>query len=168
MKLTQPRAGTTFQQDDDGVKPVIAVIIMVTLTFSLALVLYNWVPVHHCNDRSPRAQFELTGNQTVNYTVAITSIDFEISLNETEYYLHYENDYPVPGFQGEVFDITDLEKNETTNISFSDRDGDGMLSVGDQFELKSKENGGVANVGYWLRIADGVTGDTICKPSLTP
>jgi len=149
----------------DDAKPVLGVTIMVITTVVIGAMLYNWAMVSHDHAKTPKAGFEISGNATTNYTVTITDIDFKISLNDTEYYLKDDGGVAVPRVQGVVRDINGLNiSDENVNLSFTDQDQDRMLSPGDFFELVSEVNGGLVKPGYSLRIAYGVTGDTICQP----
>ncbi len=141
--------------------------IFVAITYLVLIVFINlFFNLDHVHQKTPTAQFELTGNQTVNYTITITEIDFKISLNDTEFYLFDDTGQAVPGEQGPLEWIIFSESNQSAknaNLSFLDVDDDGKFSIGDQFRVKSEENGGLVPPGYSLRIAYYVTGDTICR-----
>lgn len=165
MKNTQKP--THPQRQRREIYPVTQVslyIVIVLTTVVIGAMLYNWAMVSHDHAKTPKAGFEISGNVTTNYTVTITDIDFTISLNDTEYYLKDAGGVAVPGVQGDVQDINGLNiSDNNVNLSFTDQDLDGMLSSGDYFELVSQENGGLVKPGYSLRIAYGVSGDTICQ-----
>ena len=163
------KTGTTptpFRNQKEEIHQVIAFILMVAVTVALAAVLYSWAMVSHNHPKTPKAEFEISGNATTNYTMTITDIDFKVSLNVTEFYLTNESGLAVPGAQGNVRDINGLNiSDENVNLSFTDNDQDELLSSGDYFEVVSQENGGPAKKGYSLRIAYSVTGGTIVERS---
>jgi len=157
---------TNPRNQKEEIHPVTAVIIMVAITVLLAAFLYEYNDMGHHHELTPWAGATTSGNATTNYTMTIIDIDTEATLNKTEYYLKDAGGVAVPGAQGTVPDINGLNISDANvNLSFTDKDADGMLSSEDYFEVVSQKNGGPAATGYSLRIAYSVTGGTIVERS---
>jgi len=155
-----------LKRDEEAVSPVIAVILMVAITVVLAAVLYNWAMQFMNTDKQTPRAGATTGAHTEGYQLNIIDIDTEVAITSVEYYLKDSGGVAVPGEQGSVEDIYGLKiGDDGVSIAFDDADRDGQLSSGDTFFVKSLDNGGPAAGGFSLRIAFGVTGDTIVEKS---
>ena len=149
------------------IEPVIRIVLVIFITVTLSFLFHERVfPYHDCPP-TPKAELDISGNQSVNWTVTITEIDRKLAINDTEYYLRDKNGVAVPGEQGNVENIIGLDQNnDTVNITFSDNDEDGRFTAGDSFWLRGSEQGGPAEAGFSFRMAYGITGDTIAEPVL--
>ena len=151
----------SLRADDGGVHPAIAFVLMIAITVVLAAVLYT---DHGCSDYKSEvtptvgAVYQPYDN---NFSVHVEKVDPDPpNHTKVNYILLDEASRAVPGVQGSLKHIYNLNfTDEYTNISYQDKDGDGMLSQGDVFFIKSKEYGGQAEAGYSLLLKYDVTGD---------
>jgi len=151
----------SLRANDGGVHPAIAFCLMIAITVVLAAVLYS---DHGCSD------YESEVTPTVgavyqpydhNFSVHVEKVDPDPpNHTKVNYILLDDASRAVPGVQGSLKDIYNLNfTDEYTNISYQDKDEDGMLSPGDVFLIKHKDYGGQAKLGYSLLLKFDVTGD---------
>ena len=77
-----------IEQDNEGVSPVIAVILMVAITVVLAAVLYVWAASFlEQGDTSPFAQFTSTKNSSGDYYVTVVKVSTKYDLEAFSYFL---------------------------------------------------------------------------------
>ena len=153
-----------MKEDEEAVSPVIAVILMVASTVVLAAVLYNWAMQFMNTDKQTPRAGATTEPGTHGFKLNIIDIDTEVAITSVEFYLKDAGGVAVPGEQGNVEDIYGLKiEDDGVNTAFDDADRDGQLSSGDTFFIKDLNHDGPASKGYSLRIAFGVTGDTIVE-----
>ena len=77
-----------IEQDNEGVSPVIAVILMVAITVVLAAVLYVWAASFlEQGDPSPFAQFTSTKNSSGDYYVTVVKVSTKYDLEAFSYFL---------------------------------------------------------------------------------
>ncbi len=77
-----------IEQDNEGVSPVIAVILMVAITVVLAAVLYVWAASFlEQGDSSPFAQFTSTKNSGGDYYVTVVKVSTKYDLEAFSYFL---------------------------------------------------------------------------------
>ena len=77
-----------IEQDNEGVSPVIAVILMVAITVVLAAVLYVWAASFlEQGDTSPFAQFTSSKNSGGDYYVTVVKVSTKYDLEAFSYFL---------------------------------------------------------------------------------
>ena len=77
-----------IEQDNEGVSPVIAVILMVAITVVLAAVLYVWAASFlEQGDTSPFAQFTSSKNSGGDYYVTLVKVSTKYDLEAFSYFL---------------------------------------------------------------------------------
>lgn len=107
-------------------------------------------------------------NESCLFIVNITDVDWTCGVTATEFYLEHENGTQVPGEWGNVEDIYGLNMSYAPfNLSFDDKDRNGMMNTGDCFFIRSVEDGGPADVGMIFELRFSVTGKTMGKVRLT-
>ena len=178
-----------IEKNDEGVSPVIAVILMVAITVVLAAVLYVWAASFlEQGESAPIATFFVSQDSANIYHVEVIKVSAQVPLEDFSFFLKDGSGSTYVGgngfgevamqFQGGIElgidmtysgDDTALES-RATNISnddgsefpvhFSDNDRDGKLSSGDQF-LVYGPSAGPAEDGWKLDIQYDVTGDII-------
>ena len=178
-------------ENDEGVSPVIAVILMVAITVVLAAVLYVWAASFlEQGESAPIATFFVQEGSDGIYHVDVIKVSKQENLAAFSFYLKDDTGSTYVGSGhgfGEVAmqiiggeehgidmayggDDPQLER-RAANVSdddgsafpvhFSDNDGDGMLSAGDQFLVYGSGNAanGPASYNWRLEIKDDSTGD---------
>jgi len=87
-----------------------------------------------------------------DYMITIEKVDPEpADILKVRYILLNETNDPIPGIQGDLVDILNLDfSHESTNITFHDNDRDEHISRGDTFILKEARSGGITKPGYAL------------------
>ena len=156
-------------KDDEGVSPVIAVILMVAITVVLAAVLYVWAASFlEQGESAPIATFFTEKNSGGKWHVEVIKVSKQEDLAGFSYFLKDETGSTYVGgngfgeiamqIQGGTIQGIDtgysgdnetLENraNEISNddgsvypVHFSDNDRDGFLSAGDQFTVYGQGN----------------------------
>ena len=156
-------------KNDDGVSPVIAVILMVAITVVLAAVLYVWAASFlEQGESAPIATFFVEESSSGVYHVEVIKVSKQEDLAGFSYFLKDDSGSTYVGGNGfgeiamqivggEEHGIDtsytgddDQLKSRATNVSdddgsvypvhFSDNDRDGFLSAGDQFMVYGTGN----------------------------
>ena len=152
-----------IEKNDEGVSPVIAVILMVAITVVLAAVLYVWAASFlEQGESAPIATFFVSQDSANIYHVEVIKVSRQAPLEDFSFFLRDPSGSTyVAGSNGfgkvgmlwmggeeQGIDMTynggdPALENRADNISsddgsmfpvhFSDNDRDGMLSAGDQF-----------------------------------
>ena len=178
-------------ENDEGVSPVIAVILMVAITVVLAAVLYVWAASFlEQGESAPIATFFVQEGSDGIYHVDVIKVSKQENLAAFSFYLKDDTGSTYVGSGhgfGEVamqiiggeehgidmaYDGGDEQlQDRATNVlnddgtdfpvHFSDNDGDGMLSAGDQFMVygSGTSANGPASDNWRLEIQDDSTGD---------
>ena len=183
-----------IEKNDEGVSPVIAVILMVAITVVLAAVLYVWAASFlEQGESAPIATFFVTEDSSNIYHVNVVKVSKQEDLAGFSFYLKDGDGSTYIGGNGlgEIqmqisngkehginvnYDGDDEQlKSRAANVSaddgtnfpvhFSDNDRDGKLSSGDQF-LVHGPDAGPAQDGWKLDIQFDATGDIIGSAKL--
>ena len=183
-----------IENNDEGVSPVIAVILMVAITVVLAAVLYVWAASFlEQGDSAPIATFIVSEDSLNVYHVNVVKVSKQEDLMGFSFYLkdgsmntyvagngfgeiamQYEGGKPTgidETYAGDDADLLSRADNVTADdgsnfpVHFSDNDRDGKLSSGDQFLVYGKE-AGPAEDGWKLDIQFDATGDIIGSAKL--
>ena len=183
-----------IEKNDEGVSPVIAVILMVAITVVLAAVLYVWAASFlEQGESAPIATFFVTQDSSNIYHVNVVKVSKQEDLAGFSFYLKDGDGSTYIGGNGlgEIqmqisngkehgintnYDGDDEQlKSRAANVSadngsefpvhFSDNDRDGKLSSGDQF-LVHGPDAGPAQDGWKLDIQFDATGDIIGSAKL--
>ena len=178
-----------IEKNDEGVSPVIAVILMVAITVVLAAVLYVWAASFlEQGESAPIATFFVSEDSSGVYHVEVIKVSKQEDLLGFSFFLKDGSGSTYVGGNGfgevamqiqngEVMGIdmtydgnnTTLQSRATdvTNddgslypVHFSDNDRNGLLSSGDQF-LVFGPDAGPAVDGWKLDIQFDATGDII-------
>jgi len=158
-----------IEKNDDGVSPVIAVILMVAITVVLAAVLYVWAASFlEQGESAPIATFFVEESSSGVYHIDVIKVSKQEDLAGFSYFLKDDSGSTHVGgngfgevacqiISGEEHGIdtsyagedTQLQ-NRASNVSdddgseypvhFSDNDRDGKLSAGDQFMVYGQGN----------------------------
>ena len=184
-----------IEKNDEGVSPVIAVILMVAITVVLAAVLYVWAASFlEQGESAPIGTFYTTKDAGNNYYVEVIKVSKQEDLLGFSFFLKDGTGSTYVGgngfgevamqFQGGEemgIDITyngnnNLLKDRANEIAvddgsvypvhFSDNDRDGLLSSGDQFLVYGSGSNGPAQNGWKLDIQFEPTGDIIASANL--
>ena len=151
-----------FTGDSNAVHPIVAVLLMVTITVVLAAVLYTWALSFIVSDKqTPTLGAVSEPHGTNDFAVHVQKVDPDaVRPISVTYILLDDQGRAVPGVQGSVDSIyCGNPEFGQMNVTFLDEDRDGRLSAGDVFIVISKENGGQAEEGYSLLLKFEVTGD---------
>jgi len=183
-----------IEKNDEGVSPVIAVILMVAITVVLAAVLYVWAASFlEQGESAPIATFFVSEDSAGIYHVEVIKVSKQEDLLGFSFFLKDGSGSTYVGgngfgevamqFQGGEemgIDMTyagddSALESRATNVSnddgsqfpvhFSDNDRDGKLSSGDQF-LVHGPDAGPAQDGWKLDIQFDATGDIIGSAKL--
>ncbi|MDP6846929.1 MAG: type IV pilin N-terminal domain-containing protein [Candidatus Poseidoniia archaeon] len=157
-----------IEQDNEGVSPVIAVILMVAITVVLAAVLYVWAASFlEQGDTSPFAQFTSTKNSSGDYYVTVVKVSTKYDLEAFSYFLKDSTgttnefgEIAMQNLSGDVVGIdisygdkcgdvcdgdlltraaaVDDDDGSNYTLEFRDNDQDGNLSSGDQFSVRGQ------------------------------
>ncbi|MDP6658809.1 MAG: type IV pilin N-terminal domain-containing protein [Candidatus Poseidoniia archaeon] len=155
-----------IEQDNEGVSPVIAVILMVAITVVLAAVLYVWAASFlEQGDTSPFAQFTSTKNSSGDYYVTVVKVSTKYDLEAFSYFLKDSTgttnefgEVAMQNLSGNVVgvdvsydatcgdscdadlqtrsDAVDADDGALYAVTFNDNDRDGKLSAGDKFTAR--------------------------------
>ena len=177
-------------KNDDGVSPVIAVILMVAITVVLAAVLYVWAASFlEQGESAPIATFFVEESSSGVYHVEVIKVSKQEDLAGFSYFLKDDTGSTYVGGNGfgeiamqivggEEHGIDtsytgddDQLKSRATNVSdddgsvypvhFSDNDRDNKLSAGDQFMVYGTSANGPAEDDWKLDIQFDASGDII-------
>ena len=183
-----------IEKNDDGVSPVIAVILMVAITVVLAAVLYVWAASFlEQGESAPIATFFVSQDSSNKYHVEVIKVSKQYDLTGFSFYLKDDTGSTYVGGNGfgEIamqvsggketgIDMTysgddEQLQSRASNVSnddgsefpvhFSDNDRDGKLSAGDEFLVYGPE-AGPAEDGWKLDIQFDATGDIIGSAKL--
>ena len=155
-----------IEQDNEGVSPVIAVILMVAITVVLAAVLYVWAASFlEQGDTSPFAQFTSSKNSGGDYYVTVVKVSTKYDLEAFSYFLKDSTgttsefgEVAMQNLSGNVVGIdvsynykcddtcdddltlrenaVDADDGAIYAVTFHDNDRDGKLSAGDKFTAR--------------------------------
>ena len=155
-----------IEQDNEGVSPVIAVILMVAITVVLAAVLYVWAASFlEQGDTSPFAQFTSSKNSGGDYYVTVVKVSTKYDLEAFSYFLKDSTgttsefgEIAMQTLSGSIVGIdisydekcggncddsllersSAIEDDDGSNyaVAFRDEDRDGKLSAGDKFTCR--------------------------------
>ena len=183
-----------IEKNDEGVSPVIAVILMVAITVVLAAVLYVWAASFlEQGESAPIATFLVNEDSSGVYHVQVIKVSKQEDLQGFSYFLKDSTGSTYVGGNGfgeiamqvrggEEMGINkdyngddEVLQSRATNVSnddgsqfpvhFSDNDRDSKLSSGDQFLVYGPEGGPAAD-GWKLDIQFDATGDIIGSAKL--
>ena len=108
----------------------------------------------------PEISAEVVDQNNGTYLITLTKVDtsnmktFSVDLNELRVFILFENQTLMQR------DLTAVLNNTSSNVSFYDLDGDGMLSAGDEFIVR----GNLAVREYELCLVDQNAGDMKAIP----
>ncbi len=153
------------RKDEDGVSPVIAIILMVAITIVLAGVLWLWVSGLVDTQKSNDIEYVDTAWESPtlqnDYQLIIENVkDKEFSVEDLEFSLMDGNKVDKSMGQHKVTAIYGKSIDNETIVSFHDGDHDGYLSTGDRFIIKSEDHvnydgtpdPGEARAGYYFAL----------------
>ncbi len=157
--------GNRRKKDEDGVSPVIAIILMVAITIVLAGVLWLWVSGLVDTQKSNDIEYVDTAWESPtlqnDYQLIIENVkDKEFSVEDLEFSLMDGNKVDKSMGQHKVTAIYGKSIDNETIVSFHDGDHDGYLSTGDRFIIKSEDHvnydgtpdPGEARAGYYFAL----------------
>jgi len=157
--------GQKRKKDEDGVSPVIAIILMVAITIVLAGVLWLWVSGLVDTQKSNDIEYVDTAWESPtlqnDYQLIIENVkDKEFSVEDLEFSLMDGNKVDKSMGQHKVTAIYGKSIDNETIVSFHDGDHDGYLSTGDRFIIKSEDHEnydgtpdpGEARAGYYFAL----------------
>ena len=157
--------GRKGKKDEDGVSPVIAIILMVAITIVLAGVLWLWVSGLVDTQKSNDIEYVDTAWESPtlqnDYQLIIENVkDKEFSVEDLEFSLMDGNKVDKSMGQHKVTAIYGKSIDNETIVSFHDGDHDGYLSTGDRFIIKSEDHEnydgtpdpGEARAGYYFAL----------------
>ena len=156
-------------KDDEGVSPVIAVILMVAITVVLAAVLYVWAASFlEQGESAPIATFFVEESSSGVYHVEVIKVSKQEDLAGFSYFLKDDSGSTFVGgngfgeiamqivggqehgidtsYTGDDTQLASRSDNVSADdgtdypVHFSDNDRDGMLSADDQFEVYGMGN----------------------------
>ena len=155
-----------IEHDEEGVSPVIAVILMVAITVVLAAVLYVWAASFlEQGEASPFGQFTSTVSSNGEYYVTVITVSTNHDLEAFNYFLKDASgstnefgEIAMQNLSGNVVGVdvsydavcgdscdADLQtRSDAVNddsgsvyaVTFNDNDRDGKLSAGDKFTAR--------------------------------
>jgi len=116
---------------------------------------------------TPHGDMTIDGNTTGNFTVTVQAFDScGLNLSEAEYFLVTPEG--TDAASGLVVDINGTNMEEPgVDISFTDADENGKISVLDKFILKGMDNEGICGSGYRFTIKFVLT-DEVVMSERTP
>ncbi len=163
--LYSQRGSKKGRKDEDGVSPVIAIILMVAITIVLAGVLWLWVSGLVDTQKSNDIEYVDTAWESPtlqnDYQLIIENVkDKEFSVEDLEFSLMDGNKVDKSMGQHKVTAIYGKSIDNETIVSFHDGDHDGYLSTGDRFIIKSEDHEnydgtpdpGEARAGYYFAL----------------
>ena len=126
-------------KDEQGVSPVIAVILMVAITVVLAAVLYVWVSsfLEGTVKNAPTGSMIASQDGGGVWAIQIVKINPQVSIDSVHWYL-----LDIQGntkTDSVVSDIYGFHSGQGKAVIFIDNDFDGSLSPGDKFEVHPGE-----------------------------
>ena len=176
-------------KNEDGVSPVIAVILMVAITVVLAAVLYVWAASFlEQGESAPIATFFVSQDSANVYHVEVIKVSKQEDLAGFSYFLKDDTGSTYVGGNGfgeialqmiageehgiektyngddaqldkRAQNVTD-DDGSTFPVQFNDNDRDGKLSAGDLFTVYGPEEG-PAQSGWKLDVLYDPSGDII-------
>ena len=151
---------SSFRKNNRAISKIVPIIILIMIVAVVAYVLDQGALVNTCIETPTVGMVSLSTNES-NFSVSVEKVDPDsVSINLVYYLLLDEAGAAIPGIQGSLTDIYQLDlENETTNITFIDNDLDEKLSAGDMFLIKHQDHGGQASEGYHLLLKFELTGD---------
>ena len=179
-----------IEKNDEGVSPVIAVILMVAITVVLAAVLYVWAASFlEQGESAPIATFFVSEDSAGVYHVEVIKVSKQEDLLGFSFFLKDGSGSTYVGgngfgevamqfqggeemgidmtYNGDDSALTSRADNVSNDdgsqfpVHFSDNDRDGTLSSGDQFLVYGSRGNGPAADGWKLDIQFDATGDII-------
>ncbi len=146
----------------EAIAPWQAVLIQICICLCFLLVFWN-LSSPPTYPQTPGVSLENANeDDDVNYTLEVIEIRLANppSIMDVNYILLDDRMTAVPGVQGNLTDILNLDPNHnSTNITFYDNDHDENLTAGDTFWIKNAVHGGEAHWGYAFLLKFKVTGD---------
>jgi len=137
------------------IAPGLSVLFLNMICIGLLLLVYSWIPP--APPHQPQTPWVILENVTVsedvNFTIRVTEVRGADapSIESVYYYVLDERRSAIPGVQGNLTDILNLDPNHnSTNISFHDNDFTENLTAGDTFRIKNTWYGGEAHGNYAL------------------
>ncbi len=153
-----------MKKDEDGVSPVIAVILMVAITVVLAATVYAWTTQFVQDSKNtPRGHMSISGNADSYYIATVQTMDNQgLGVGQADYFLSAPDGTPV--LSGTVKDIYGYNREDpTVNITFNDVDTDGKISANDNFQLKGTGNDGECGSGFTFAIKFSENDEVVMK-----
>lgn len=150
--------------------PLIVVVSIIVILIISTAVLYMWALSFIRSDKMiPTFDSECYVTNDGDYLIEIIEMYLDaVCTISCNYIIVDDLGNAVPGEQGSVKSIYGLDLAfSDENVSFLDNDRDGRLSAGDQFLIRSVENGGVGVEGYDLLVKYDVSGDVMNRIRLT-
>ena len=153
-----------MKKDEDGVSPVIAVILMVAITVVLAATVYAWTTQFVTDSKNtPKGHMVIHGNADTDYSVTVQTMDSNgLGVAQAEFFLVTPEG--TNAASGKVSDIYGLNmEDDTVNVTFNDIDMDGKISANDNFKLRGTGDNGVAASGHTFTIKFTETDEVVMK-----
>jgi len=157
-----------MKKDEDGVSPVIAVILMVAITVVLAATVYAWTTQFVTDSKTtPKGHMVIHGSPDSSYSVTVQTMDSNgLGVGQAEYYLVTPEG--TNAASGKVSEIYGLNMDSPdVNVTFNDIDMDGKISANDNFKIRGTGDGGIAGTGFTFTIKFTETDEVVMK-STTP
>jgi flagellin-like protein len=129
-------------KNEEGVSPVIAVILMVAITVVLAAVLYVMVSgMMTGSTTAPTGAFDFTETTTGNYTGGIVSLSDDVKLSDCSWTIVDING--ASGSQGPPItgDGTSVTTGGGLSLTFTDTNTNSKVDAGDVVTLANAEKG---------------------------
>ena len=145
-----------MKKDEDGVSPVIAVILMVAITVVLAATVYAWTTQFVQDSKNtPRGHMTINGNSDNYYIATVQTMDQQgLGVGQADWFL-ISSDGTTVAF-GKVSDIYGFNRDDpAVNVTFNDNDMDGKISANDNFQLKGTGHSpdpGLCGTGFTFTI----------------
>lgn len=149
-----------------GVSPVIATILMVAITVVLAAVLYVMVMGFGGNPSStPTGQFKAAEKTSDgSYRIQVLSISEAKAMSDMRFSIDVDGVNTVYNITNGK--LTQVGGSTANNVLFTDLNGDGKVSSGDYFTLKSLTASKSYTVALSYAPASG-TGGVVCDTTFT-
>lgn len=152
-----------------GVSPVIATILMVSITVILGAVVWFWVGSMIVTPKAKEIQYAYVQDldDYGNYVIRLTSATKVVAIRYCKFHLRDTNDQWIKLQQDELKEIYGYKVTEDVPVIYYDHDRDAKLTEGDTFVIKSVANGGYGNTGCQLYIYHIGIGDVILRIEIT-
>ena len=146
--------------EKDAVSPVVGVILMVMITVVLAAVFYLWVIgiIGGGVKETPTVNL-VQAKSSGQYNITVTHISRTCSVDDVKFFIVNENGKTIKS--GNLTDNDIYGSNG--ELSFSDKEPSGKLSVGDSFIIK----GEYAKPDYTFRLTYSLTGNIMGEIKLS-